>query len=206
MWSLPYELQMYLFLPWLFLWIRPARLIFRAAAAWTFSVAVALLFLRYDPNPNLFLYIPCFMPGVLAYQLQRTVRPRIPAFLWPLLVAALSAFFLAGASGEQWLKKWFACLLLGLAIPIFKPITARWLVAASHEIAKYSYGIYLSHFFAIWFAFQYLGNHGASQKIAIFLFLAAALPFLFYHAIEAPMIQRGKDLAGGQLVRSGAPY
>jgi peptidoglycan/LPS O-acetylase OafA/YrhL len=195
MWSLAYELQMYLLLPWLFLLIRPLRTLGRVTAAWAVSVALALIVLHYRPNPSIFLFLPCFFPGIVAYQLQRTVRPRVPAFLWPLFIAALAAFFMVGPPGEHWLKKWATCLLLGLAIPIVSPIKAPWLVSASHVVAKYSYGIYLTHFFAIWFAFEFLGQHAAAQKTAVFVMLAAGLPILFYHAIEEPMIRVGKSIA-----------
>jgi peptidoglycan/LPS O-acetylase OafA/YrhL len=195
MWSLPYEMQMYLFLPWLFLLVCPNRSIGRIAAVWAFSIALGLVVMRHMPNPNLALFAPCFLPGVIAYQLQRKMRLRMPAFLWPPAVAALAAFFLAGASEENWPKKWAICLLLGLGIPIFSQLSARWFVMANHFIAKYSYGIYLTHFFCIWFAFERLAGLPAPERIIAFLLLAVGLPVLFYHAVEQPMIQVGKKLA-----------
>ena len=195
MWSLPYELQMYLLLPFIFFFVRVARPMARILAVWAVATGAALLMADYQPNPNLLLFLPCFLPGVLAYLLQSKVSPRLPGFLWPLFVAALSAVFLMGGPGEHWIAKWTACLALGLAIPMFAPVSARWLVAASHHVAKYSYGVYLTHFFAIWFSFEYLGSYSVLQKVAVFLVLVAGLPVFFYHAIEEPMIRFGKRVA-----------
>src|SRR5277367_1207056 len=198
-WSLPYELQMYLFLPWLFLLLSPSRSIWRVALVWALSIGVAFTLLSYQPNPNLVLFAPCFLPGVIAYQLQRSVRPRMPSFLWPPVVVTLAGLFLVGGPGEHWIKKWVTCLFLGLALPMFSPISSRWLVALSHWIAKYSYGIYLTHFFSIWFAFERLGHLPALQKVAVFLVLAVTLPVFFYHLVEKPLIDVGKNVAGRYL-------
>jgi peptidoglycan/LPS O-acetylase OafA/YrhL len=197
MWSLPYELQMYLFLPSIFLFVRKGRPLIRTFAIWSLVSALALLVAHYQPNPSLLLFAPCFLPGVLAYKLQQVVGlDRLPAPLWPFFVAGLSALFLMmGGPGEHWFAKWGACLSLGLAIPMFAPISNRFLVLASHLVAKYSYGIYLTHFFAIWFAFDYLAAHGALQKAAVFALLTTGLPIVCYHTIEKPMIGVGKRIA-----------
>ena len=132
----------------------------------------------------------------MAYQLQRSHRSRrLPAFLWPFLVLALATFFLFGNAGENWMKKWVICLVLGIAAPMFSTISARWLAAASHFIAKYSYGIYLTHFFCIWFAFERLANFAMFVKIPVFVGLAVGLPMLFYHLLEEPLIRVGKRVA-----------
>jgi len=197
MWSLPYELQMYIFLPWIFLFVRRGRLVIPTVATWVLVSSSALIVAHYQPNPSLLLFAPCFLPGVLAYKLQQVVTfDRLPASLWPFFVAGLSAMFLMmGGPGEHWFAKWCACLSLGLAIPRFAPISNRCIVGASHLVAKYSYGIYLTHFFAIWFAFDRLAPRGALQKVAVFTLLTTGLPILFYHTIEEPMIGVGKRIA-----------
>ena len=85
-WSLPYEMAMYLFLPWLFLLLYPNKSRWRVAAIWLLSVLGGLVFLAYlrgRTNSNFLLYVPCFLPGVIAYQLQRTPRRQLPAVVWP---------------------------------------------------------------------------------------------------------------------------
>jgi peptidoglycan/LPS O-acetylase OafA/YrhL len=196
MWSLPFEMDMYVFLPWLYLLLRPNRSIRRIALVWLIAVACNLFYMRYTNNPSFLGFVPCFLAGVLAYQLQRSnYRRCLPAFLWPLVVAMLAAFYLAEGPGEHWAKKWTTCLFLGLAVPFFPRISASWLVVPSHFIAKYSYGIYLSHFFCIWFAFERLGKLPAFAKISVFVALAVGLPVLFYHLLEEPMIRVGKRVA-----------
>jgi peptidoglycan/LPS O-acetylase OafA/YrhL len=196
MWSLPFEMDMYVFLPWLYLLLRPNRSVRRIALVWIIAVASNLFYMRYTNNLSFLGFVPCFLAGVLAYQLQRSnYRLRLSAFLWPLVVATLAAFFLVDGLGEHWAKKWATCLLLGLAVPFFSRISAPWLAVPSHFIAKYSYGIYLTHFFCIWFAFERLGNFSALVKIPVFIALAVGLPVLFYHLLEEPLIRVGKRVA-----------
>jgi peptidoglycan/LPS O-acetylase OafA/YrhL len=194
MWSLPYEMDMYVFLPWLYLLLRPNRSVRRIALVWVGVVAVNLLFMRNTINPAFLRYVPCFLAGVLAYQLLRSDHTRrFPAFLWPLCVAALAASFLIWGDSPR--MQWLICLLLGVAVPFFSRISASWLVVPSHFIAKYSYGIYLTHFFCIWFAFERLGNFSSLVKIPVFVALAVGLPVLFYHLLEEPLIRAGKRVA-----------
>lgn len=195
MWSLPFEMDMYVFLPWLYLLLRPNRAIRRIAIVWTIVVAFNLLFMFTGIKiASFFRFIPCFLAGVLAYQLQRSAHTRrLPAFFWPFWVALLAASFLIWGDSPQ--MQWVICLLLGAAVPFFSRISASWLVAASHFIAKYSYGIYLTHFFCIWFAFERLGNLPALVKIPLFVVLAVGLPVLFYHLLEEPMIRVGQHVA-----------
>jgi peptidoglycan/LPS O-acetylase OafA/YrhL len=68
-------------------------------------------------------------------------------------------------------------------------------VVPSHLIAKYSYGIYLTHFFSIWFGFEYLRNAlPLAGRLAVFVVLIARLPVFFYHLLEEPLVQLGKYL------------
>jgi peptidoglycan/LPS O-acetylase OafA/YrhL len=201
LWSLPYEMQMYLCLPWLFLLLRPSRSIWRIVLMWMLAIgsgAVAVHHLR--RIPDLVLFIPCFLPGVIAYQLQRQERFRLPAFLWPVAVVAVTMFDLAGSTwavqtDTRWAIRWAACFILGLAVPRFFQLSARWLVVPSHWIARYSYGIYLTHFFAIWLAFERLGHLPKILSVLVFVVSAVGLPILFYHSVEEPMIRVGKRLA-----------
>jgi peptidoglycan/LPS O-acetylase OafA/YrhL len=93
-------------------------------------------------------------------------------------------------------KSWFVCLLLGLAVPYFAQISTRWLTESSHLVAKYSYSIYLVHFFCIWVAFDLLHYVlPRAVRLALFATLVIVLPALFYRFLEEPMIRVGKKLA-----------
>jgi peptidoglycan/LPS O-acetylase OafA/YrhL len=89
--------------------------------------------------------------------------------------------------------RWVFCLVLGLAIPWFQEITVRPLTRALHVIAKYSYGIYLSHVAIL----LYVLALPVSTAVRWSLCIAALVvtPVLLYHVIERPMIVVGQRLA-----------
>lgn len=212
LWSLPFEMQMYLFLPALFLFVRSARSIGRLVLLWVLVVGFAAVALRYPRIPWVvqyipFLYIPCFLPGVIAYQIQRKKVTQLPSFLWPIFIAALTICFLKLSKWNEgnYPRDCAACLILGFAVPRFAQISTRWLAVISHTIAKYSYGIYLTHFFTIWFAGQRLSYLPKIDRLGIFVLLSAGLPVLLYHGIEDPMIRVGKKLADRLLAFTPPP-
>jgi peptidoglycan/LPS O-acetylase OafA/YrhL len=80
-----------------------------------------------------------------------------------------------------------AGILIGRAAA---PASAK-LRKASGTIAKYSYGIYLSHLPLMWLCFR----HGRGRaETALFVVAAVAVPIAAYHWIEAPMIRLGVEL------------
>jgi peptidoglycan/LPS O-acetylase OafA/YrhL len=198
LWSLPIEMQMYFFLPWLFLLVRPARSIWRLVALWAVSLAFAAMVLHSASGfAWLVRTIPFFLPGVLAYQIQRKKISQLPAYLWPVLIAALTVLFLAGDRLGQdpgLARDYGACLVLGLLVPRFAQISTRWVVATSQIVAKYSYGIYLTHFFSIWLAMEEMSHLPRVYRFAVLVVLSVGLPVLFYHCVEEPMIEVGKKL------------
>jgi peptidoglycan/LPS O-acetylase OafA/YrhL len=198
LWSLPLEMQMYLFLPLLFLFVRPARSVWRLVILWALSLGFAAVAMRYQGIPSVFTSVPFFLPGIMAYQIQRKKISQLPAFLWPVFVAALTVLFLVGdrlghVGGLA--RDFAACLTLGLLTPRFAQISTRWLVRTSQTVAKYSYGIYLTHFFAIWLAMQEMSHLPKIYRFSVLLVLSAGLPVIFYHGIEEPMIRLGKKVA-----------
>ncbi|PYX87409.1 MAG: hypothetical protein DMG68_11915 [Acidobacteria bacterium] len=180
LWSLPIELQMYLVLPFLFLW---RKLSLRSLLAlWIVFGAVGHL-PQVVPGLGWFtllLYVPNFLPGVMAFVLPE--KRVLPAHLWLPFVAALGLVYalLPGRriGGEL-------CLLLGLAIPLFKEIT----FFLASRIASYSYGIYLAHSFCIWLAFVRL------HSWPLFIGLMVVSPVVLYHLVELPAIRLGSRLA-----------
>lgn len=189
LWSLPYEMQMYLFLPACFLLARRARKIWPVLALWAFSFAVALT--PFKHKPSILLYAPCFLPGVLAFYRWQGAR-KIPAYVWPpFLMLLIGIYVLTGQPAAGWLL----CLTLGLAAPLFRELPHSLLTRATKLIAKYSYGIYLSHFFAIWLAFVKLSHWNAVLQWSVFFAALFAIPVGMFHAIEQPGINLGARLA-----------
>ena len=144
LWTLPLEVQMYVALPFLYL-------ASRAAPVWRLGPHLARLHSPRDPAagdewPAVRLaYAPCFVAGVLAWRLSKSLRRRIPGWLWPVAFAATWTVFLVAPREAALYFRWAFCLTLGLAIPWFEEMRVRPLVRSTHLIAKYSYGIYLSH-------------------------------------------------------------
>ena len=70
-------------------------------------------------------------------------------------------------------------------------------------IARYSYGIYLSHFILIWFAFVHLADQSMSVRVLTFIGTIGVVPVALYHLIEEPMIKAGGALARRWTSRPG---
>jgi peptidoglycan/LPS O-acetylase OafA/YrhL len=189
MWSLPFEVQMYLLLPFIFVMVR--RYGSRGAAVIS-ALAVVIAFLDMGlRGPRMAQFFPCFMGGVLAYSnLNR--KAIIPAWLWP---ASLITILVIGyASGISPLIQWCICLTLGAIIPAYKDFADGCISKLAHTIARYSYGIYLCHMPLRWLCFQRLDVPTCIRWMA-YILLVPAVSFLLYHLIESPMIRIGRGLS-----------
>jgi peptidoglycan/LPS O-acetylase OafA/YrhL len=192
LWSLPFELQMYVFLPFLFIWIRGRKMFWPLLGVWILSVVAAMV----QPHISglgrlsILLFVPNFLPGIVAYS--RIHVPRIQWGWWPPFVLALATAFTFRPVAST---GWGLCLLLGILIPSFAEIPTPWLRWVGNHIATYSYGIYLSHQFCIWLALGVLAPYSLWLRIAVLVASLVALPVLLYHAIEKPMIGVGVRIA-----------
>ncbi|MGH9536283.1 MAG: acyltransferase family protein [Terriglobales bacterium] len=184
LWSLPIELQMYVLLPFLFLWRK--RSLGKLLVIWMLAGILGHFPLAFPALGwfTLLLYIPNFIPGVMAYDLPESRT--LPSYLWPpfiLLLGGMYAFDPSRRFGAE------LCLLLGLMIPRFREITFHPVQLVSHWIATYSYGIYLAHSFCIWFAL------GVVHSWGLFVVMIVVLPVALYHGIEHPAIKIGTRMA-----------
>src|SRR6202142_3808630 len=184
LWSLPLEVQMYLFLPFLFLWRK--RSLGALLLLWLgfgflghFSQTIPALAWF-----TLLLYVPNFLPGIIAFTLPE--RRFLPSYLWPVFILLLTALFFAMPSRRV---GGIGFLLLGLGIPFFKEITFRPVKFVANRIAPYSYGIYLGHAFFIWWALTVHNNW------LLFWLMWLIIPIVLYHAFERPAIAVGRRLA-----------
>jgi len=93
LWSLPFEVQMYLFLPFLFAWVRRKRMLRPLLVLWMVSLLAALAqpYVAALGRASLFRFVPCFLPGVIAFTLPRI--PRLSSSLWPVFILGLVAAF-----------------------------------------------------------------------------------------------------------------
>jgi peptidoglycan/LPS O-acetylase OafA/YrhL len=192
LWSLPYEVQMYLLLPFGFLLARrfgtPAILL-----AWVCAAALATV-PRVSSLPgvwrlSLLEFTPCFIPGILAFSLWGT-RRRFPSVLWIPTILALGIPYWWTASRPV---SWVMCLAVGALIPLFYQAQTAWLIRSAHLIAKYSYGVYLGHVLALWVGFLWI-KAAVPVQIAAWLVALVVIPVASYHLLERPLIGLGNRL------------
>jgi peptidoglycan/LPS O-acetylase OafA/YrhL len=197
LWSLPYEVQMYLALPVVYVAIaRSTRRVLVAIAA----VIIVGLFLNSRMPVLLFAgFTPCFLAGALAYSLARGCRGSLNAWLWPMLVSALALIYWIAytPNGPYWVfpSDWAVAAVLGCAIPWFSEMNNPTLKIIANRIARYSYGIYLSHMPLLWLCLVRPTTTPPLARAALFALLITLTPVVLYHGLERPMIQLGIRLA-----------
>jgi peptidoglycan/LPS O-acetylase OafA/YrhL len=197
LWSLPFEVQMYLFLPGLYWWTNTAaQPAWRPIVGlWCGFVALSSVLWRLGMNVDLIKFFPCFLPGVLAYCMRQARWRWPPRVLFSyVLAAALIYPLLVGIGASATVLSWFICLILGALIPMCSGVTRRSLRLCGRVVARYSYGIYLVHVSVMNFAFHYVP--GIPRSLAWFIFLVGiiVLPYCLYHLIEKPGIDVGRLL------------
>jgi peptidoglycan/LPS O-acetylase OafA/YrhL len=226
LWSLPFELQMYAMLPATYLLLR--RFSSTSTAMLALLAGIVIAGVEYitrsgscDPEFLLTRYFPCFLAGVLAWQLVSTRDSTLPAGLWILVLVALvvayrtvdalrvyGPAFIGALHGTLrsdhriwWppfldlVNDWVFCGITGLAIPHFVDISNDWLTAISSRIAQYSYGIYISHVPLLWLCFKKLNIGSMAASAALSLVLTSVASILLYHWLEYPAIRFGKRFA-----------
>jgi peptidoglycan/LPS O-acetylase OafA/YrhL len=190
LWSLPYELEMYILLPVFFFFVRKNFTVWPLLILW----AMTVLMTRSVPSAghNFAVSIGYFLPGIMAYVGFGRWKPRWPGWVLPLFLAEIWVLFLLHANFHT---GWFACLLVGLGLPMFRQIRAQWIVVPSQIIAKYSYGIYLTHPFAIVIGMYLLRGHSLWIQLLAEAVPLVVLPVVAYHLLEHPLIRIGAQLA-----------
>jgi len=194
-WTLPLEVQMYIFLPFLFFFCKK-RSVAYPAGFWFASIALAILQSKLTPRLNVFSYVPCFLGGVIAWRLIRQFETcRFSGWLWPIGMAASTSIWMTSTLAHDMVYRWLFGIGLGLTIPWFRELSWKPLNIFSHVIAKYSYGIYLSHPVAMLFSFSRLQSYHPAVRWGCFIALAIGVPLAMYHCIESPMIRFGRNVS-----------
>lgn len=208
LWSLPFEFQMYFFLPMLFslaalgrerawLWL---------VMIWCGIVGLILLLRQLGISVELIRYFPCFLPGVLAYCLRCSQRCLSSLFLFGFVLLAAAIFpLLVGKGLSATGLGWLTCLGLGFLIPKCRNVQTKWIQQCSDTVARYSYGIYLVHVPMLYLSFSYFKALPVWLAWGLFVGGSALASYLAYHCIEKPGIAYGRLLA--QRMRAGqAPH
>jgi peptidoglycan/LPS O-acetylase OafA/YrhL len=204
LWSLPYEVEMYLVLPALYyLALRKRGVAYLCGLLACFCCLGFLVSWHSGGHLNMLAYIPCFLSGVLCYSLRDRIHAFIPSALWPPFVLLLfSGYCLAKPSprvNQFWIG-WIFCLLLGLAINSFHCFANKPLNAVAERIALYSYGMYLLHIPFLYLVFMVLGIKSLIFGPIIFVVLTVSASVVTYHFIESPFIEIGRRISSRPLL------
>ena len=190
LWSLPIEVQMYIFLPLLFLVTRTAHPFRNLMLIWIALVPLAYFQPLMTGPHNILRFAPCFVPGIIAYALLGRWKPKLPWFCWPVFVlAAYAAYQLLDPHGFGWVE----CLALGLGVSLFREVQAPLVRRVAGAIAKYSYGIYLFHLIAIYYCFDSMTGP-TWLKVVASLAITGVAAAVSYHLLEEPLIEYGRRL------------
>lgn len=198
LWTIPLEIQMYVVLPFLYWFVSRINSIPKFAVLYMVSVLVALVQPIISYRLNFFSYVPCFLGGVIAFLLsikKYRLLGKLDSRLWPVgvLFVSLVYILLEGVMHSQIYRGWILGLLLGFIIPFFKELKPNFIIRTGHYIAKYSYGIYLTHVAIIWFSFIVLKNHSPFIRWITFFSMLITLPVILFHTVEHPMIKFGQS-------------
>jgi peptidoglycan/LPS O-acetylase OafA/YrhL len=191
LWSLPREAQMYVILPFIFLLLRRFPSTITVLVLWLISIELSTVL-------PFFNYFPCFLGGVLAYQLSRERTSQLPGTTFvgglAILMVGYTAFNWSPAS-QFYNFDFLLCMAVGVLIPNVKDINESFVTKVSQQIAKHSYGIYLGHIPIIWFSFVCLKHLPMVRQSSICAALLVVMPWISYKLIEAPMVRVGQRLA-----------
>jgi len=199
LWSLPYEVQMYVVLPALYLLATTARGPRWLGVLLGAAVLGALVLGEFTGGRlNMAAYLPCFLCGVICFVLRQRVRlPQWPSGGW---IAALAGLFGGyawlhwGAGKPSAVAGWCFALLLSLAILLFADSRRPRLNRCTQWIARYSYGLYLLHVPVLWLVFHRWRLQSLPVGLLVYLGVSTAAAVIAFHLVEAPMVALGQRL------------
>jgi peptidoglycan/LPS O-acetylase OafA/YrhL len=196
LWTLPYEVQMYLVLPLLFVGTRLRRPIRWLAPLWlAVGTVVIALWATNLPYRSL-QFVPCFLPGIAAYVLAKRAPRFSPYLLFLVVATAVTVLPIVNAVHLPLTAfMWGFCAVLGFTIPQCREVTGPLFAGTGKIVATHSYGIYVTHTLIIGIAFNGFGFAPWPVRIAMFAVLMAVVPHAAYRFIEVPAIELGKRLA-----------
>lgn len=197
LWSLPFEVQMYIVLPALYYLTLRKRAVTYLIGLLAFFCIFGYLLIHRTGHLSMAAYVPCFLSGVLCYSLRDHIRASVPSALWPPFVLLLiCGYCLTNANGDPnfWIG-WIFCLSLGLAINAFRASVNKPLNAVAGRVALYSYGIYLTQVPVLYLVFVVFGvkNPVFGPLLSLVLIIAASI--VSYHFIESPFMELGRKLS-----------
>jgi peptidoglycan/LPS O-acetylase OafA/YrhL len=190
LWTLPLEVQMYLLLPFLFYFVRSNVRFWPLLVLWFANFT--LNYFQAEGVNYIITMIPIFLPGVIAYVGFKKLRPVLPGWLLPVVLLTMEVAVTYCAHFR--IETVFA-LALGLILPLFRQIQFKPVKISALTVARYSYGIYLSHPFAILMIVTIFHSYSFAFKLAFLIVFLIATIVPAYHFLEEPMIEIGRRIA-----------
>lgn len=198
LWTLPYEVQMYLVLPFLYI-LAAKRQVGRLGGIFILACLCSTLYhfklVQHIGNAE---YVPCFLCGVLCFALRDHIKARVSAILWlPFVCLSIAGYCVAGGStgDRNFWEAWVFCLLVGIAVGFFHDSGQAHLNFVAEKIALYSYGIYLIHIPVLYLVFSVFGIKNWILGSLLSVSLTVLASATTYHFIESPLIEIGRRLS-----------
>jgi len=207
LWSLPFELQMYVILPFIYFagkkFGKPLYIVMLGFVLWQGDHVLSQK-LGY---PRLLLYAPFFFLGMATFY--RSAKNTLSGawFVLSLLLLIVLHSLSARVVGDYragW-PEWVFCLIFCMMLPSFYDVKSTALRHAAKYIAKYSYSIYLAHLPLMWWVFTKMATQPMVVRMLIFWVALAAISVVLYHAIEEPFIRLGGLVANSLSRRPQTP-
>lgn len=195
LWSLPFELQMYLALPFLFFLTKKknANSVLIVFGIWAVTVISSIYFMQSGKTYSSLKFAPFFLSGVLAYTLVK-MKPFLSPYWMVGLVLITAASYPYFSTNYPVLHffVWPLCLALGVLIAFSREIRSIWILYIAKYVARYSFGIYLFHVPCIDWVFGRWEIESPVMQWMAFLALVISLPVISYHCIEKPLLEKGR--------------
>ena len=197
LWTLPREIQMYLVLPFLYVLLR------RFSSSTLILLLWFACFAAVPLNVPLLSCVPCFIGGVLAYQISKERTFSLPSFVWPVSIVVLLCSYAACYLFilPDFRSDCIFCMFLGLVVPNVLDMKQSSISMVCQTIAKYSYGIYLCHVPVLWFCFVKMAHLPVIIQWTIMTLLMVVIPIAAFRLVEAPLIAIGRRLSSNVLAR-----
>jgi peptidoglycan/LPS O-acetylase OafA/YrhL len=189
---------MYMLLPVVFFFLRKNLALWPLLMLWALAASLAYRV----QEMNLVVAVPYFLSGVMAYVGFSRWKAILPGWCF---MPALAGIVWAGGEHGNWHKSCFPCLALRLMLPLFRQLKQSLLTRACWQVARYSYGIYLTHPFALLLAFYVGRNLGRPMQVAILLVSLTTFSIAAFHLIESPGIRLGAKAASALAKRFKMP-
>ena len=193
---MPYEVQMYLVLPFFFLMLNKLqeRKIFVVFAIWILAVLIIYVGALRGYDIDLIKFSPLFISGAITFILYKlNIKKLNSSYLIVYCVALFLLFPVAVSFGIiSLVLGWPAVLLLGLILAFSVEIKFALLAKLSKIVAQYSYAIYLVHFPLIDLIFRQADLQFELLRWTAFFLLLSLFSYLLHQWVELPCIRIGK--------------